>query len=376
MLAKANQRIVGILVGPSQVDPPFSSQPFFAHLCELGASWGMLVIVFSPIHLNLTTQTVQGYCYHAPHWIKGCFPLPDLIYDRAFFNSYTHYQQHRLAARSLQQLKRIPYLGIALKGKWSVHNALLQHPVLARHIPNTEYYRKPAQLLHWLKQHHSVVLKPEAGSQGKGVLVLTKTSAGHFQLHGRSNRNKPISHTFTAELPLLKWLNAYIGNRNYLIQQYLSLHTDQGRSYDIRVLMQKGNNGDWTLTGMAARIGQANSVTSNLHGGGKGAQVLPLLLKQFDLVQADRIIDTIKQISFLIPPHLEQHFGRLAELGLDLGIDHSGTVWVIEANSKPGRASARWFANPASIYQAMSNPMQYARYLLLKSANLGIILGG
>jgi hypothetical protein len=364
MLIESYRRIMGIMISPTQIEPPFAGQQFFAHLCELGAKWGILVFVFSPIQVDYKSATVQGYKYQSSVWIKETFPLPDLIYDRAFFKNLQHYQQHLSAVSNLQQLKKIPYLGRALKGKWSVHNVLIKHPTLSIHIPHTELFRQSSHLFRWLKEHTSVVLKPEAGSQGKGVLIITKSGEAPYSIRGRSMQNRPIVRSFSNPFALLQWLLAFMEQRNYLLQQYLSLQTEQGNAYDIRVLMQKGSDGRWVLTGMAARIGQPTSITSNLHGGGKGAQVYPLLAKQFDSVRANAIIATINQLSSIIPTHLEQHFGRLAELGLDIGIDQSGAIWVIEVNSKPGRAAARWFTPPSARYHAMSNPMQYARFLL------------
>jgi hypothetical protein len=365
MLTKSYRKTIGIMISPAQIELPFTGQSFFAHLCELGTKWGILVFVFSPIHVDDKSVTVQGYKYQSSVWIKGTFPLPDLIYDRAFFNSYHQYKQHLSAVSTLQRLKKIPYLGRALKGKWCVHNVLLKHPMLTTHIPHTKLFRQPSQLFRWLKEHSCVVLKPESGSQGRGVLIITKSEACSYSLRGRSMQNRPIAKSFTHPFALLQWLLAFMGQRSYLLQQYLSLQTEEGNAFDIRVLMQKGSNGHWAQTGMAARVGQPRSITSNLHGGGKGAQVYPLLAKQFDSVRANAIIATINQLSSLIPSHLEQHFGRLAELGLDIGIDQSGAIWVIEVNSKPGRAAARWFAQPSALYHAMSNPLQYARFLLL-----------
>jgi glutathione synthase/RimK-type ligase-like ATP-grasp enzyme len=364
MLTKSYRKIVGIMISPSQIGPPFRGQSFFAHLCELGSKWGILVFVFSPIHVDDSSATVQGYKHQASGWVKETFPLPDLIYDRAFFSSYPHYLQHQSAVSALQKLKKTPYLGHGLKGKWEVHNVLLKHQKLAPHIPQTKLFRQPSHLIRWLKQYSSVVLKPEAGSQGRGVLIISKSNAASYSLRGRSMQNRPIAKTFTNSFTLLQWLHAFIGSRSYLLQRYLSLQTTDGNAFDIRVLMQKGRDGCWAQTGMAARVGQPTSITSNLHGGGKGERVLPLLVKQFDSVRANHIIDTINQLSTLIPTHLEHHFGRLVELGLDIGIDQSGSIWVIEVNSKPGRAVARWFTQPAALNEAMSNPLQYARFLL------------
>jgi glutathione synthase/RimK-type ligase-like ATP-grasp enzyme len=367
---------VGIMISPNQSEPPFAGQRFFAHLCMLGAKWGLIVFVFSPLYVDYKTSTVRGYRYHASTWIKDTFTLPDLIYDRAFFINAKQYQEHQAAISHLQQLKKIPYLGRIIKGKWMVHKILSKLSPLIAHLPHTELFKHSSLLFRRLKEHTAVVLKPDTGSQGKGVLIITKSGAEEYSIRGRNKLNESISLHFTTPFALQQWLLDFIGKRSYLLQQYLSLQTDQGNAFDIRVLMQKDSHGHWTQTGMAARIGESTSITSNLHGGGKCAQVAPLLIKQFGSTHANAILATINQLSSLIPAYLEQHFGRLAELGLDIGIDEAGAVWVIEVNSKPGRAAARWFTQPAGLEIAMSKPLQYARFLLHKSANLGSILGG
>jgi glutathione synthase/RimK-type ligase-like ATP-grasp enzyme len=368
-------KIIGIMVSESQLHLPFDQQSFFVHLSQIGAKWGFLVYVFSPSQVDCASVSVQGCRYLPTGWVWKTFPLPDLIYDRAFFGNKQQYQRHMTALHVLQQLKKIPYLGRSLKGKWAVHNVLIKHPLISAHLPITERLRSPSQLLHWLNDH-PVVIKPESGSHGKGVLAISKTAASDYRLQGRNLQNQSISKHLPNSLSLRDWVIDFIGGRSYLLQRYLTLQTEQGVAYDIRVLMQKGSNGQWNQTGMAARVGEPTSITSNLHGGGTATEVLPLLLAQFDANRAQAILVKINALCDLIPPFLEQHFGRLVELGLDIGVDRNGDIWVIEINSKPGRTAAHWFSNPNAFNQAMSNPMLYARYLLLQSLNIGTILGG
>ena len=55
----------------------------------------------------------------------------------------------------------------------------------------------------------------------------------------------------------------------------------------------------------------------------------------------DKINRTIDNIVLQLPPFIESRHGRLVELGIDIGVDKNGEVWIIEINSKPGRASFR-----------------------------------
>jgi glutathione synthase/RimK-type ligase-like ATP-grasp enzyme len=363
---------VGIMICESHKEPPFVQHNFYAHLCRLGAQWGLLVFVFSPTKVDVKSATVQGYILvedapTASHWSLQALPLPDLIYDRSFFNTRRQYTEHHAAIRVLRKLKKIPYLGQSLKGKYAVQLVLEKDALVASKMPKTALFRHPSLLIRWLNQQGKVMLKPEFGSHGKGVLLVTKHTSSEYTIQGRNMRNQRFTEAFTDLFSLMQWLTSFIGMRSYLIQDYLPLQTRSGEVYDIRVLVQKGSKGDWELTGMAARLGQPESITANLHGGGKGAAVLALLEEQFNPDQAKSIIHQINTLCRYIPPLLEQHFGRLAELGIDIGIDQSGLIWVIEVNSKPGRAVARWFTHPLAHDHAMSNPMEYARFLLHQS---------
>ncbi|MGZ4135856.1 MAG: YheC/YheD family protein, partial [Tumebacillaceae bacterium] len=59
--------------------------------------------------------------------------------------------------------------------------------------------------------------------------------------------------------------------------------------------------------------------------------------------------------------------GPIGELGLDLGLDESGRIWVIEVNAKPWKkpniAEGEW-KNLALL--AFQRPVQFATYLCQK----------
>ncbi|WP_368784377.1 YheC/YheD family protein, partial [Acinetobacter baumannii] len=61
-----------------------------------------------------------------------------------------------------------------------------------------------------------------------------------------------------------------------------------------------------------------------------------------------------------LPTFLEQRHGRLVELGIDIGIDRQGKVWLIEVNSKPGRASFRRIEGGKYYREVRLNPLRYA----------------
>lgn len=356
---------VGIMVCEKPLSSPFANQQFYSRLCRIGLKLGIVVFVFFPESLRLEETSVEGYTYSSEQggWRAGKFPLPQVIYDRCFFHNKLNYKQYRDCIQRLKQRPEILLLGYGLKGKWQVHQMLMCHMSLREFLPDTKRLASWSGLRDDLFRRGELFLKPEAGSQGKGVLRVTLTE-GCYRVSGRNRRNDIIGRTFTSERSFHEWLTAFTAGRPYLIQPYLQLNARNGDPFDVRCLVQKNRKGIWTVTGTAVRRGQHGSVTSNLHGGGVAEDLIPFLSLEFGEERAEQIHCTLQDIATQIPEILEQHHGRLAELGIDLGIDVHGNVWIIEANSKPGRSAFSRLTDPTARIASVRNPILYARYLL------------
>lgn len=63
-----------------------------------------------------------------------------------------------------------------------------------------------------------------------------------------------------------EWVRRFTGRRRFIIQPYLELCNRNGDPFDIRSLVQKNDRGIWSITGIAARQGVSQGLTSNLHG--------------------------------------------------------------------------------------------------------------
>nr|MBO2476611.1 hypothetical protein [Bacillota bacterium] len=55
--------------------------------------------------------------------------------------------------------------------------------------------------------------------------------------------------------------------------------------------------------------------------------------------------------------------GTVGELGLDLGIDRLGRIWLIEVNSKPFLQMTREAGSPHILGLSVQRPLRFARYL-------------
>ncbi|KRE50823.1 YheC/YheD family protein [Paenibacillus sp. Soil724D2] len=364
--------LLGIMVTEQNRKLPFASSGFFEHLISYGDSEGLDVFVFSPNRIDWKQDMVKGYTYLSDthEWVMKLFPLPSLIYDRCFFSNKHSYRQYRYHVGKLRAKPHIRFLGYGLSGKWEVGQILQKDSTLHLYLPETSMLTSGTELRKWLRTRNDVFLKPQGGSQGRGALHIHKISTMYdncsFHIKGRDAHNHPIERDFKDFDSCWFWLRNLIGMRPYLIQEYLTLHSTEGMAYDVRSLVQKNGRGLWESTGMAVRIGKPGSITSNLHGGGTAEDVTSFLTKEFGDSKANELIATLDMLSSRIPPFLEAHHGRLAELGIDLGIDSCGRVWILEVNSKPGRMIFARMCNEKARTTSIANPIHYAGFLLHK----------
>ncbi|MCD1258864.1 YheC/YheD family protein [Paenibacillus athensensis] len=379
-------------------EPPFASAGFYRQLSRFGRREGLEVFVFAADGIDWQRREASGYTYDETEgrWRERRGPLPTVVYDRSFPATRAGWTRCREQLRQLVRTPGVQALGCGLPGKWEVQAMLERDASLRPFLPPTRRLTGPRPLRALLAEEGSAFLKPQGASHGKGALYVrraapgpnaasAKEGGGAGQLHepdaaaakggwlvlGRAFDNAPLALQFAGFGELWQWLSGFARGRSYLVQRYLSLHTADGVAFDVRALVQKDGRGRWQTTGTAVRCGQPGSVTSNLHGGGAAADAATFLRRACGEAQADAALRTIAELAARIPPALEAAHGRLAELGLDFGVDREGRVWLLEANSKPGRAAFKQLADREVRARTLANPVRYARFLLQQSAATG-----
>lgn len=354
----ANKRSLGIMTRCQ--GSHFVDKGYYRKLTQYGRKHGIRVFVFSPRQVDFSTRMVKGFEFRNGAWQSNVFPMPTLIYDRCFVGpSYRHYKPF---VEKLQNDRNITFLGHGLSGKWQVHQMLLKSSLLAPHLPPTDLLTFSA-LDGTLNKYGAAIIKPMAGTHGIGV-VRIKEIRGGYVASGRNRENQPFRRLIREKEKLKGFVTSFTAGRKFLVQPYLELHTPDGTPFDVRVLVQKNGKGNWETTGRAVRLGDKRSITSNLHGGGKAVALASFLSKHFPPAMCTRIDQVIHQLTDELPRFLEQNHGRLVELGIDVGIDTTGNVWIIEVNSRPGRTVFRMIDDPTAQLHSITQPVRYANYLM------------
>ena len=188
-----------------------------------------------------------------------------------------------------------------------------------------------------LSKYRMLYLKPKDGSLGYGIVKVVRSPRNYYEVSYHTGGTN-VKRKFRKLESLYQYIFRTRKVSSYLVQQGINLATYQGRPFDFRVHLHKNQQNQWVISCMAAKVAGSGSVTTHVRTGGTvipGEDLLQYLFgKQKNLVQT-RICEAAIRLATAI----EQAKGiYLGELGLDMGIDTNGRVWMFEANSKPGRS--------------------------------------
>ncbi len=342
---------------------------FYRKLSIFGQKLGVDVFVFTPDDVDDKRTRIYALSYNKAtrSWNRRWVGFPPIVYDRCRYHGADNY---RKITRFRQKHTKLRYLSRPLANKWTVYRLLSENENIAPHLPATIRYRSRKQLEQFLKKHPIVYMKPKSGTGGRGIVRLQRLRGKRgYLMQGRDAERRilPATKVTAAQIPVR--LAGWGLQSKYIVQQGIPLEMKDGRVHDYRMLVQKDGEGKWQVTGCAGRIGPPFSVTSNLHGGGTAISMETLLKSRFGTEEKIKSIkDTAYTLGLHVAQHLEARFGTFCEAGIDLAVDPSGHVWLLEVNPKPSRDVFRRTGDLQTYRRAIRRPLEFALHLLRQKA--------
>nr|WP_154118189.1 YheC/YheD family protein [Paenibacillus monticola] len=340
-------------------------QSVYRRMIIEGHRMGLDVFVFTPADVHTSKEQIHALVYdpNTGKWSRKWRAFPNMIYDRCRIQRSERFQQ---LLRFRSRYNHLTFLNRPLRNKWTVHQTFSQKPRFRQHLPETLLYNSSADLLKMLKQHQVIYLKPANGTGGRGILRIErlKGTRSVFDIQGRRLDRRIITPRKVSQSRLEGIVRQWCIGGRFLVQQGIPLRLSSGRFHDYRMLVQKNGNGVWELTGMAGRVGAARSVTSNLHGGGHAVRA-EILLKQWlgSEEKTEKVMKTAEKLGLEAAAFLEDSFGALCELALDLAIDREGSIYVLEVNPKPAREVFARSGDSSTYRKALVRPLEYALWM-------------
>lgn len=355
------QPVLGILTLYLNDAGVLEERDYYRKMTVEGRKMGLNVIVFTPQDVHEKTNLIRAQFYDPDTklWLRKWTTFPDMIFDRCRIQRSPRFDQ--LVKFRTKHGSRL-FLNRPLRNKWTIHSILSKDARFKAYLPKTRYIESSQDVHEMLRTHSLLYLKPINGTGGRGILRIEREKNGMLLVQGRDQKRRIVQPVrMNADR-----LSGYLADWNlkdikYIVQQGLQLKLASGRVHDYRLLVQKDGTGEWTVTGCAGRIGAYGSITANLHGGGKAVKMEKLLQVWIrDEDKISRIKEEVERFGIGVAQYLELCYDALCELAVDIAIDRSGRIWMIEVNPKPAREVFIRAGEEDVYHKAIVKPLEYA----------------
>ncbi|MFD2171240.1 YheC/YheD family protein [Tumebacillus lipolyticus] len=303
----------------------------------------VLCYVFNATDVNFASGMVKGVTLSgAPGqeaWSFASFPLPEVVYNRVPHRR-AETLHHVKRCKQLFASKKVPLFNERFLNKNEMYRWLASNEHSRQYVPATDIMRSPIALERFCKAHRSVFLKPTGGSLGVGIYQVERSHQGYLVRCKREKRH--VSRRFMTADDVYQFVKKR-GNpqSTYMMQQGIRLMEYQGRKTDFRVHLHKNADGRWEAAGIGAKVAGVGAITTHVHNGGKVVAGNKVLRRWYG-ERAEQMRAKMIDVSILVADVIQGLLkGETGELGLDVGLDREGHVWVFETNAKPGRAIFR-----------------------------------
>jgi len=334
----------------------------FADLIVTGQSMGFIVYVLTVKNLILSRNSLKGFVYNPDNgtWHPRLLPFPNIIYNRIPFREDELQPSVKMKLEACKRNPRVKLFNHSFFNKWELFSWLIQSKSTKPYIPTTRKLMSISGLVRMMRKHNFLYLKPESGKAGKGIMtIMVQPEKPMPYLLKIQESKKSSTYNCATVSKLWNRIQKQSSDEAYIAQQGIKLAAVNDRNFDLRVLVQKNQRGQWDITGIGARMAGASSITTHVPRGGMIEDPEKLLASSFNEAQARKLLIRAKNTALLIAKQIERASGQmLGEMSMDLGIDSNGSIWFFEANSKPMK-----FDEPHIRHKSLEQIFHYARYL-------------
>ncbi|MBP2642747.1 MAG: hypothetical protein H6Q67_634 [Firmicutes bacterium] len=316
------------------------------------------VVVFALNKVDMPSRLIEGYCYNPIKnlWQRGTFPYPSSIYRSVGLSEEE--KNHFLSAIGDTVFNNHYF------SKWEMYQWFSKDSEIAPRIPHTVLYESPQNVFDLLEQFKKIYIKPISGLRGRRVVQVSmdnKTVVFKYRERGINCQ---------AAFENISEVKAFIQQRftakKYLIQQAIDLMEYNGGIVDFRCVVQKNQANLWVCRAIIGRQADKGSIVSNISNGG-AAFPAGVILGKVMPASEENIMDWEKKLKIFaikVCNTLDEFGINCGSLGLDMGIDKQGQLWLIEINNRDPDPKIALDIHDEQLYHTLkAGPLFYAKSL-------------
>lgn len=330
--------VIGILVSflRSGDKPIRFESRMYKEIIKQARQRGVLVYLFSYQGVQKDNDLIKGVTTdNKDQWITGIYPLPDVVYNRIRRRKVERMPEIQTLLKQYGDNPCLFLFNSRYLSKWEVYAAASTTPAVSALFPLTLPFSRQ-NLASILEHYGQVMVKPDRGSLGKGIIKAKALPNQNFQF--ATSKDPLVWRTCRSIDDLYTALRQNATKpEELLLQQVVDICRLKGRIFDIRAQFQKDGDGVWVITGVAVRVAAKNRFVTHIPNGGRAENYQRVIRSIFRNPDAKTELD--KQLAYIcrqVPSLLEEYLEiNLGIVSMDIAIDKQGRMWILEVNSKP-----------------------------------------
>lgn len=297
-------------------------------MAHMAKNFNIELYFFTPKDFSPQDKTVRAVFIDGNNQTEMTIPLPKIVYDitslfyqkkiRTLFKDHCYFFQYGWGA-----------------SKQTIFDVLTKDGRFKEFLIETHTIESFEHFLSLLKQYHNdVVLKPDVGSLGKGVVRITADENEYVITF----QDKKIFFKSVAELQ--NYYEKNFTQRLYALQPYIFSRTKYGNPFDIRVHARRGAEGKFKLCPYPRLGRDPEGILSNISAGGYTMPINKFLQQEYG-DDWQMIYDKLIYLGNNIPELIQSFCNKtIFAMGIDVGIQRRGDSYelkVFEINTyNPG----------------------------------------
>jgi hypothetical protein len=356
------QQVIAILTMDDEKRPFRGNHQNFIDLIKAGRERGALVYVTRVQDLKLGQKRINGFLYQpeSRSWSQVLVPFPQVVYNRIPNRKDEQRPEVQQLLKACLKHSRLRLFNSSFFYKWTLFEWLNKSKLTRKYVPATKRLSGPQELESMVTSFPEVYLKPVKGKAGVGIMRVENGGQrqGPYVLRVQTSKKSKVT-SYPSIAKLWTVLKGIIGSEEYIVQQGIQLARYENRPFDLRVLVQKNSQGEWSITGVGARVAGKSSITTHVPRGGSINEPETVLTAALGAEAAGRTLIKVRMAALSIARQIEKASGHtLGEMSMDLGVDTIGQIWFFEANSRPMK-----FDEPDIRKRSLERLIEYSQFI-------------
>lgn len=344
-----------------------------------------LIYLCSPDGINNNNKTIEGYYYNInangqeDKFVKGVFPYPGVMYKGIALASYDF--------ENIKSQMENRIFNSCIFDKWDMWRFLSPYMEIKEYLPHTEMFVDFSTLDNMLNLYNQVFLKLSFGAYSIGLTKIEKRNDKYYLSHHLEDEtifnsknelsnyiniftNKKMYTSYQSQFSSNKILSRFIAeqldkNVFFIIQQAINAETYEDRKVDFRIILQKNQTGTWICTGSIARFGDKKCITSECSNKGYAKPAIDGLKAAYKMndYEASKKLLNIIEICITACKTLDNNFGSLSDVEIDVILDKNLKAWILEINNElyDHKFPLLALKDSEMYHRAVINPFEYAK---------------